>query len=110
MERQNRRLLANLTAWAEILDALGWSVALCLPGQEPLLSVNDAEVARRAGGNDAGLGGHPRRVWPLIRLPGNWLAHCISQVWAETEAAGRSAGHRRDPSPNAKRRNARLAP
>jgi DNA-binding CsgD family transcriptional regulator len=38
MERQNRRMLADLTAWAEILDALGWNVALRRPGLEPVLS------------------------------------------------------------------------
>ena len=37
MERQNQRMLANLMAWAEILDALGWNVALLLPGRAPLL-------------------------------------------------------------------------
>lgn len=36
LERQNRRLLANLMSWGEILDALGWNVALRLPGREPV--------------------------------------------------------------------------
>lgn len=31
MEKQNRRMLVDLTAWAEILDALGWNVALRRP-------------------------------------------------------------------------------
>lgn len=45
MERQNRRMLHNLTAWAEILDALGWRVALWLPGREPMLSTKAREWA-----------------------------------------------------------------
>jgi hypothetical protein len=31
MEMQNRRMLADMTAWAEILDAFGWNVALRRP-------------------------------------------------------------------------------
>lgn len=38
IQKENRRLLANLIAWAEILHALGWNVALALPGRVALLN------------------------------------------------------------------------
>ncbi len=38
IQKENRRLLTNLIAWAEILDALGWNVALALPGRVALLN------------------------------------------------------------------------
>lgn len=87
MERQNRRLLANLTAWAEILDALGWSVALGLPGREPLLSAN----AQKWLGEQAGM--TPGWEGILARLaadpPSRQLVGSLHlQVWAATEAAG----------------------
>lgn len=34
----NARLRANLMAWAEILGALGWKVAIAFPGRDPLLN------------------------------------------------------------------------
>lgn len=38
--KSNRRIATSLLAWAEVLDALGWSVALRLPGTTPTLSGN----------------------------------------------------------------------
>jgi len=46
LERRNQRRLEGLLAWLEILDALGWSVALRLPGGPPILSENAAEWLR----------------------------------------------------------------
>lgn len=38
LDRRNERILKHLSAWAEILGALGWSVALRLPGKPLYLS------------------------------------------------------------------------
>jgi DNA-binding CsgD family transcriptional regulator len=38
IQKENSRLLTNLLAWGEILHALGWNVALALPGRVPLLN------------------------------------------------------------------------
>jgi DNA-binding CsgD family transcriptional regulator len=38
--KRNRRTTTSLLAWAEVLDTLGWSVALRLPGANPTLSRN----------------------------------------------------------------------
>lgn len=40
LARSNRRTAASLLAWAEVLDAVGWSVALRLPGATPTLNGN----------------------------------------------------------------------
>lgn len=40
LEKSNRRAVASLLAWAEVLDALGWCVALHLPGATSSLSGN----------------------------------------------------------------------
>ncbi|MES2657126.1 MAG: helix-turn-helix transcriptional regulator [Verrucomicrobiota bacterium] len=47
LERENQRMLANLMAWAGILDALGWNVALLLPGREPVMSPKAREWAAK---------------------------------------------------------------
>ena len=38
MVRQSRSKTANLIAWAQVLDALGWCVAVRLAGRPPFLS------------------------------------------------------------------------
>jgi DNA-binding CsgD family transcriptional regulator len=36
--KENHRLRVHLQAWADVLDALGWNVALAIPGELPLLN------------------------------------------------------------------------
>jgi len=36
--KENRRMMENLEAWAEVLGALGWKVALAIPGRMPVLN------------------------------------------------------------------------
>lgn len=83
-------MLANLTAWAEILDALGWNVALRLPGQEPLLSTRARQWTCTRS--------HAPMSWQDItaRLTNMPLAKrmidtALLQVWAE--AGTNAAGH-----------------
>jgi DNA-binding CsgD family transcriptional regulator len=45
MQRRNQRMSANLLAWMGVMDALGWNVALFLPGQAPILSPRAREWA-----------------------------------------------------------------
>jgi hypothetical protein len=45
----HRSLASGLLAWAEVLDALGWNVALQLPGKSPMLGKGAREwLAERA--------------------------------------------------------------
>ncbi|WAC20925.1 helix-turn-helix transcriptional regulator [Luteolibacter sp. SL250] len=83
IQKENRRLLTNLIAWAEIFDALGWNVALALPGRVALLN---ARAERWASGK------HPASAmdWdditarleaspPARRLAGTARVH----IWAD---------------------------
>ena len=85
MERRNRRMLENLRAWAEILDALGWSVALCLPGEEMFLSSR----ARKWVGEQAEMPlGWADMAHRLASNPPARQLVCSPhlQVWADAEA------------------------
>lgn len=46
-EQENRRMLANLVAWADILDALGWKVALAIPSCGVFLNARAKQWAER---------------------------------------------------------------
>lgn len=43
--KENRRMVENLAAWAEVLGALGWKVALVLPGLPPFLNAGAEQWA-----------------------------------------------------------------
>lgn len=43
--KENRRMVENLVAWAEVLGALGWRVALTLPGRPPFLNAGAEQWA-----------------------------------------------------------------
>lgn len=45
--KENRRMMENLVAWAEVLGALDWKVALAIPGRIPVLNT---EAERWAAG------------------------------------------------------------
>lgn len=98
LERRNRRQTEQLLAWVEILDALGWSVALRLPGGPPILSTNaTAWFQKRWGGSptweDIGLSlsAEPpaRHVVDTPRV----------HVWADTSRQATGAGDGDSPLP-----------
>ena len=93
MERRNRRLLANLTAWAEILDALGWHVALWLPGREPLLSARAREWS--VGQSEKPLTWEEISARLAAAPPARQLVKSAQvRVWAAAEPESHDAGHR----------------
>ena len=82
MERRNQRMLMNLNAWAEILDALGWNVALHLPGRDPLLSARARKWAAECSENPmtwADLTTRLEAAPPARQM----VATAQVQVWAE---------------------------
>lgn len=86
MARETARELANLTAWAGVLDALGWHVALRLPGGPPLLGNKARDRADGQPGSWEHISAHL-----AVTPPAKWLVkseHAL--VWAEDEAESSS--------------------
>lgn len=91
MERENRRMHANLTAWAEILDALGWKVAIWLSDGGPVLGSKAREwisalaAAPHSGGELCKL---------LESMPSTrYLVRSMHvQVWADSARESASSG------------------
>jgi len=106
MGKQNRSMRANLMAWAEVLDALGWSVALQLPGEPPVLSHSAREWLRAHTGEPM--------TWETITcllaaMPPTNLLICTNQlqVWSESVAnTPPVTGH--SPSPSLTKRESEV--
>ena len=86
---ENRRMIANLAAWAEVLGALGWKVAMALPNRPPLLNGDAAQWLAEIA--------PPAASWDQInvRLAAKPPARELKRtprirIWADTEAVGQS--------------------
>ena len=82
--RENRRMVENLTAWAEVLGALGWNVAMAFPGGSPLLNYG---AERWAAGISPSLMSWDEITARLIAVPpARELKHTPQlHVWADME-------------------------
>ncbi len=95
-------MLANLTAWTEILDALGWNVAIWLFGDGPLLGaraqdwMSQLPAAPLSGGDLCNV---------LESMPASRYLVCSRhlQVWANSEQEAADAAGRNLPIPLTKR-------
>ena len=86
-ERRNRRMRENLLAWAEVLDALGWCVALALPGGPPLLTERAEKWMNARAEANASWDDMLRQLSSVAPRPRLVDAEYI-QVWADPPAAG----------------------
>lgn len=91
MERRNLRRSEKLLAWVEVLDALGWKVALRLPGPRLVLSPGASAWLREKCGEDPSwedLGVCLAAEPPARHAVDTTHVH----VWAEAGSQGAEAG------------------
>jgi DNA-binding CsgD family transcriptional regulator len=86
-DRRNERILGHLVAWAEILSALGWSVALRLPGKPHYLSRGPLPT-----GNGEALSWEKLNA-RLAGMPANrfLVSTDDARIWSETPPCHESA-------------------
>lgn len=90
MQRRNQRMSANLLSWMGVMDALGWNVALFLPGQAPILSPRAREWALQRPDAEVERDGILARL-EAMPPPSRLVDSPQLQVWCEAGAEGHAA-------------------
>jgi|GEM_PF-1696117 len=105
IEKQTHSMEKSLMAWAEVLDALRWCVALYLPGKPPVLSQSALEWFDVNAGETM--------TWEKVsnllaaRPPATWFI-CTAQLRVWSAAANHLPASHPPPSPPLTKREAEV--